>query len=169
MSQDVAALGSSGSISVSTQNGCQWSASSNASWITVTSGASGSGNGSAGFSVAINLAGARTGTITVAGRSFTVNQAAALPSPPAPTCTYKVPDNVKVGKDGGSKSIKVDTSNGCNWTASSNASWIAITSGASGSGDANVTFSVARNTDRNKRTGTLTVAGQTVTVEQDGA
>jgi all-beta uncharacterized protein/BACON domain-containing protein len=166
-SQDVSAVGGSGSIAVTTQSGCQWSASSNASWLSVSSGASGAGNGSVGFSVAINTGGARTGTITVAGRAFTVNQAAVLSTP---TCSYKVsPTDVKVGKDGGSKSIKVDTSTGCGWTASSNASWISISSGASGSGDGNVSIAVSRNTDKNKRTGTVTVAGQSVTVEQDGA
>jgi hypothetical protein len=166
-SADVAALGGTGSIAVTTQSGCQWSASSNASWITVTSGASGSGNGSAGFSVAGNSGGARSGTIAVAGRSFTVNQAAVVSTP---TCSYKVsPSQMKVGKDGGSKSIKVDTSAGCRWSASSNTSWITIASGASGSGDGSVSISIAKNTVKSKRTGTVTVAGQTVSVEQDGA
>jgi BACON domain-containing protein/all-beta uncharacterized protein len=166
-SADVAALGATGSIAVTTQSGCQWSASSNASWISVTSGASGSGNGSVAFTVAVNLGGARSGTIGVAGRSFTVNQAAVVNTP---TCTYKVsPTDIKVGKDGGSKSIKVDTSAGCSWSASSNASWITITSGASGSGDGSVSISIAKNTVKSKRTGTVTVAGQTVSVEQDGA
>jgi hypothetical protein len=162
-SQDVAALGSAGTIAVTTQSGCQWTAASNASWITLTSGASGAGNGSVAFAVAVNLGGARSGTITAAGRSFTVNQAAT-------SCSYTIsPTNVQVGKDGGNKSIKVTTASGCPWTASSNTSWITITSGASGSGNGNVSFSVPKTTDTNKRNGTLTVAGQTVAVEQDGA
>ena len=165
-SQNVVALGGTGSVAVTTQSGCQWSASSNASWISVTSGASGSGNGSMGFSVAVNLGGARSGTIGVAGRTFTVDQAAVL----TPTCAFKVsPTDVKVGKDGGSKSIKVDTENSCSWSASSNTSWITITSGASSSGDGSVTISIPKNTDKSKRTGTINVAGQSVTVEQDGA
>ena len=164
-SQDVSAVGGSGSFSVTTQSGCQWSASSTASWLSVSSGASGTGNGSVGFSVAINAGGARSGTITVAGRAFTVNQAAALN---LPTCTYSVsPGDVKIGKDGGNKTIKVSTASGCTWTASSNTSWITITAGASGSGNGNVSISIAKNTSTIKRTGTITVAGQTVTVEQD--
>jgi hypothetical protein len=164
--QDVTALGGAGTIAVTTQSGCQWTASSSASWVTVTSGASGAGNGSVAFTVAVNTGGARSATITVAGRVFTVNQAAVL----SPTCTYAVsPTNIKVGKDGGNKSIKVTTTNGCAWTASSNTSWITVTAGAGGSGTGNVSISVSKNIDRNKRTGTLTVAGQTVTVEQDGA
>jgi hypothetical protein len=164
-SQDVSALGGNGSTSVTTQSGCQWSASSGASWISIASGASGTGNGLVGFAVAANLGGARTGTITVAGRAFTVNQAAAVP---APTCTYNVsPTNVKMGRGGDTKSVKVDTTAGCSWTASSNTSWITITSGSSGTGDGNVSVTASSNTTGAKRTGSLTVAGRTITVEQD--
>jgi hypothetical protein len=163
-STNVAAPGGSGSIAVTTQSGCQWSASSNASWITVTSGASGTGNGSTGFSVAVNTGGARSGTISVAGRSFTVNQAAVA----APVCSYSVsPGSQKIGKGGGGDSFSVKTTTGCAWTASSNASWITITSGSSGSGNGTVSFTVPRN-NGDKRNGTLTIAGQTVSVQQDG-
>jgi hypothetical protein len=57
--------------------GCAWTAVSNAASITVTSGASGSGNGSVVFAVlANNTTVARSGTLTVAGQTVTVNQAA---------------------------------------------------------------------------------------------
>ncbi|MBI4893569.1 MAG: hypothetical protein HY821_23315, partial [Acidobacteria bacterium] len=60
------------------QAGCTWNAVSDSSWITVTSGASGAGNGSVAYSVAANSGAARTGTIVVAGvRSYTVTQAGA--------------------------------------------------------------------------------------------
>jgi hypothetical protein len=55
------------------------------SWITVTSGASGSGNGSVGFTVAANTAQTqRTGVVTVAGQAVSVTQAAQT-APSAPT------------------------------------------------------------------------------------
>jgi hypothetical protein len=75
-SANVGASGGSGTVSVSTQAGCSWTATSNASWITITSGASGSGNGTVTYSVAANTGAARTGTLTIAGQTFTVNQAA---------------------------------------------------------------------------------------------
>ena len=46
---------------------------SNASWIIVTSGGSGSGNGSVGYSVASTVQ-RRQGTLTIAARTFTVKQ-----------------------------------------------------------------------------------------------
>ena len=76
-SASVPASGGSGSVSVTTQAGCSWTASSNASWISITAGGSGSGNGSVSYAVAANSGAARTGTLTVAGQTFTVNQAAA--------------------------------------------------------------------------------------------
>ena len=57
-------------------NDCAWTAVSNASWITITSGANGTGNGTVGYSVTANTSAAsRTGTITIGGQTFTVNQA----------------------------------------------------------------------------------------------
>src|SRR5206468_96046 len=61
--------------------GCGWTAASNDAWITVTSGRAGSGNGQVVFSVAANFGStaARSGTLTIAGRTFTVIEAG---------CTY---------------------------------------------------------------------------------
>ena len=76
-SASVPAGGGTGSVSVTTAGGCNWTAASNAAWITVTSGASGSGNGSVSYSVAGNTGSSmRSGTLTIAGQTFTVSQAA---------------------------------------------------------------------------------------------
>ena len=68
--------GAGNTIFVTAHAGCAYTAVSNNAFITVTSGASGSGNGSVVFTVAANSGAARTGTITVAGQTLTVNQAA---------------------------------------------------------------------------------------------
>jgi Tol biopolymer transport system component len=65
-----------GTVNATAAGGCSWTAVSNAGWITVTSGANGSGNGAVGYSVAVNSGVARTGSITVAGQTFTVMQSA---------------------------------------------------------------------------------------------
>ncbi|HLM55729.1 MAG TPA: M36 family metallopeptidase [Pyrinomonadaceae bacterium] len=70
------AAGGSGTVSVTAGAGCNWTAASNASFITVTGGASGTGSGTVSYSVAANTATtSRTGTLTIAGRTFTVTQA----------------------------------------------------------------------------------------------
>jgi pectate lyase len=68
--------GGSGSVSVTAPAGCSWAATSNASWITITSGSSGSGPGTVNYTVAANSGASRTGTMTIASRTFTVSQAA---------------------------------------------------------------------------------------------
>ncbi|MHB8111695.1 MAG: Lcl domain-containing protein, partial [Syntrophorhabdaceae bacterium] len=54
---------------------CTRIATSNASWITVTSVASGTGTGTVAYSLAANTGAARAGTITAGGRTFTITQA----------------------------------------------------------------------------------------------
>ena len=55
---------------------CTWNATSNSSWITIVSGASGSGNGTVTYSVTANTATkARGGTIIIGNKLYSVNQA----------------------------------------------------------------------------------------------
>ena len=69
-----AAAGGSGSIPVTATSGCAWTAVSNVSWISITAGASGSGNGTVSYMVAADPGAQRTGAITIAGQAFTVTQ-----------------------------------------------------------------------------------------------
>jgi hypothetical protein len=150
--------------SVSTATGCSWTATSNASWITITSGSSGTGNGSVAFAVDANIGGERSGTLTIAGQTFTVTQAAVVVP-----CTYQLsPTQQSLGAAGGSGATTVTTSAGCAWTAGSNEPWISITSGALGLGGGTVAFNVAANGGA-ARTGSLTIAGQTFSVLQAAA
>ena len=74
-SASFAASGGSASVAVTTQAGCNWIAVSNNSFITITSGASGSGSGTVNYSVAANGSTARSGSMTIAGLTFGVSQA----------------------------------------------------------------------------------------------
>ena len=66
------------SLSVtSTTSDCRWTAVSNEPWILVSGGSTGSGNGTVTYTVGVNNGTARTGTITVAGQTVDINQAAA--------------------------------------------------------------------------------------------
>ena len=67
---------------------------------------------------------------------------------------------------GGTGTIAVTGSPGCDWTAARSGTWITITSGASGSANGTVSYRVDANTDSTLRTGTLTVAGQPITIVQ---
>ena len=164
-SKSFTSSGGSGSVSVSTNvSSCTWSASSNNSWIHITSGSSGSGSGSVRYSVDAATGDGRTGTMTIAGKTFTVSQTHG--------CTYSINSTSKSFTDsGGSGSVSVSANlSSCTWTASSNdESWIHITSGSSGSGSGTgtVVYSVDVNTG-NTRTGSMIIAGGTYNVSQTG-
>lgn len=149
---------------------CTWTAASNAAWITVSAGNSGSGNGQVALAIAANAETTpRTGTVTVAGKTVTVSQeAAAAPAPPP--CSFTIaPASESFGASGGNGRVDVTASDSdCEWTAASSVSWITITSGASSEGNGEVRYTVDGNTTAAARAGTLTVAGQTVNITQEG-
>jgi hypothetical protein len=78
-SQSISASGGPASTGISTQSGCSWTAASNVSWLTIPSTSSGTGSGTVSYSVASNTATTpRSGTMTIGGRTFTVNQAGSV-------------------------------------------------------------------------------------------
>jgi hypothetical protein len=157
--QSVPASGGEGSVSVTAPPGCAWTAASGAPWITIASGASGSGNGGVSFKVAATTGPARTGALTIAGRTFTVNQGA--------DCTTALsPTSAAQAAGGGTGTFEVRTAQGCGWTAASHAAWLTLTAGTSGNGTGTVRYSAAANAGP-QRTGTITAGGQTFTVTQD--
>ena len=90
------------------------------------------------YAVAVNTGGVRTGTISVSGQPFNIGQSGS-------SCTHVInPAVASIHDPGGSVQTIVNTAAGCLWTASSNASWITVTSGASGSGPGAVVMNVAR-------------------------
>jgi tartrate-resistant acid phosphatase type 5 len=69
---------------------------------------------------------------------------------------------------GGDGAFSVDATGGCGWAATANNSWINIVSAASGTGDGTLSFEVRENFTGRFRTGTITAAGRTYTINQDG-
>ena len=143
-------------------------ATSNAAWITVTGGASGSGNGMVSISVSENPSTtSRTGSVTVAGQTFLVQQAAAAPIPVP--CDYTLSSSsFSLGQQSGSLQVSVSTGAACSWTAASQAGWMTVTTPASNAGGGSVAIAVQANSSASSRTGTLTIAGQSVSVTQAG-
>jgi hypothetical protein len=91
------------------------------------------------------------------------------PTAVAPSCTYAVsPVTVPVSGTGGTPTVAVTTGNTCVWTATSNSPFIMVNGGGSGNGVVAlaVAFNSAALTGGGVRSGTATIAGQTVTVNQ---
>ena len=160
LNQSYTNLAATGTVTVTAASGCAWAATSNDSWLTVTSGNTGTGNGSVNYSATANSTSSqRVGTITIAGQLHTVTQSGVLP------CSFSIsPTSLSYASNGGLGNVNVSTTGGCAWTATSNNPWITVTSGASGSGNGTVNYSVAPNSGTTQLTGTITVAGQTHTV-----
>ena len=126
---------STGSVNVTALYGCQWTATSNASWLTVTSGSPGNGNGTVNYSVAANPGpGGRSGTLTIGGQTFTVNQTS-----PGPVTMSLSQTTLNFGVGAGTVTdpqfVTVSFSGGAAaaWTASSNQANVTV-SPTSGTG-----------------------------------
>jgi hypothetical protein len=160
-SQDVEAAGAVSFVGVAAGAGCGWTAVSHATWIHVSSGDSGSGNGRVLYSVDVNTSPSpRTGMMTIAGQTFTVNQAATA-------CSMSIsPVRATLPPPGGTGSVMVTTGPGCSWTAVSRSPWITITGGFAGTGNGIVTYTVAPFPGEGNRNGRLTIAGLTFMVKQ---
>src|SRR5882724_6468802 len=91
----------------------------------------------------------------------TFSPAGACPTSISPTSAYFL-------AQGSEANLDITAQAGCNWTAASNVAWMDITSATSGAGSATVSYIVRDNFTGVPRQGTLTVAGQTFTVTQDG-
>ena len=75
-SLSIAGTGGTASLTVSAGTGCAWTVSSSSSFVTVTSSTSQTGNGTVNVTISENTGDARSATLTVAGQSVTVSQAA---------------------------------------------------------------------------------------------
>jgi hypothetical protein len=157
------AAGGSGSATISASRDCSWSIAADSSWVSIAAARDGQGEAVVPFSVAPNpVPSARSAAITVGSQRAPLSQAAA-------SCTFSLSSTSgTAAAAGGALSVNVSTLNGCSWTASSTADWVAVTGGKSGTSSGAVTASVAANTG-GARVGTMNIAGQTYTVKQDAA
>jgi hypothetical protein len=159
--QSIGSAGGPATIDVQTASGCAWTAQSNAAWISVTDGGTRSGVGTVHLTVVPNTGAQRVGTVTVAGRTHTITQAAGILP-----CSFSINSSTfSSPAGGGATSVGVTTTGGCQWTAESHAAWITITSGSTGTGIGTVQLTIAANTAA-ERVGTVTIAGRTFTVTQ---
>jgi hypothetical protein len=151
--QSFTQIGGTGSVDVTVPIGSSWTAavSKEYSWITITAGASGIGNGTVPGTVlysvdANDTSSDRTGSMTIAGLTFEVTQAYVSISPPSQT--------FQAG--GGPGSVTLSAPAGYSWTAVPSDTWITLTSASTGSGPGTVNYSVAANPDATQRTGAIT-------------
>jgi hypothetical protein len=152
-----------GSINVLASPGCAWTAASNQPWLTI-GGYIGSGNAPVPYNVAANTGTAqRQAKITVAGKEFTYTQAGVLAPPSCVASVTPTTGSAAPAQTAGRFSINTNT--GCNWTASSSASWLEIYP-LSGTNSGAIDWTAYPNFGTKTRTATVTVGDKTFTVTQ---
>jgi len=165
--------GGSGTFSVITPERCAWTARSNTSWITLTSGQQGTGSGTVSYTVERNRdAAARAGTITAAEQTFSITESGeAVPV----NCEYSVAPiefNVCMAVPY-NLTATITTQQGCSWTAAPDASWVTVAEGQSGTGPGTIAFRVTDNWDASRHANVMVrwptpTAGQNLRVAQAG-
>jgi hypothetical protein len=155
----VAAAAGAASVAVQTTTGCAWTATTTTPWLTISDGTSGTGNGTVDFMVAANNGSARTGTISIAGLTHTVNQASG--------CAVSIdPSSATFSSLGGAGTpIVVKAPAACAWTATTAVAWIDAISAIPGTGNGTVAYAVEPNLGA-ARQGTISIGTNTFTVSQ---
>ena len=100
------------SVDVTAPVGCSWSVATMSNFIAVNGGGSGSGNGTVSYSIPANSGTQRTGTLLIAGHTFTITQSGGDVSVPPPAPSNLAPANGAQG---------VSTAPTLSWTASTGA------------------------------------------------
>ena len=150
--------GGSGTVALTIDRECAWSAKPEVDWISV-SPASGQGESQVSFSVASNPQPVeRKGAIVINERRLEVTQRAA--------CAFTLsPAQGAAGADGARLQVTVTTAAGCAWQAVSQVPWITVSAGASGAGPGTVALDVSAS-GGDARTGDVLIAGIRFSVRQ---
>jgi hypothetical protein len=156
----ISADGGNGSLSVSVDRECLWTARAE-SWISLSTD-KGQGTSTLTYSVQPNPAGlVRRGAIVVEEQRMEIIQSAA-------PCRYNLtPASVEMPAGGGGADVTVEAPAGCAWTARGSAAWITVDPG-SGTGAAKLHVSVEPN-GAGARSASITVDQVMIAVQQSSA
>jgi uncharacterized protein (TIGR03437 family) len=164
--QNVEAVGGTNSVGVlASGTSCSWLAFTFADWLSISPSSVASGTGIMTYAVKPNPESvSRVGTIWIAGKSLTVKQSGVVCSLGVSPRSLAVADS---GLTGAGLSIASNAPD-CRWTATASVPWILVSGGSAGTGSGTVMYTVGVNTG-GLRTGTITVAGQKIYVNQAAA
>ena len=149
------------SFAVMAPSGCAWTAApSDGSWISVQSGATGTGAGVVSVTLTANTTGStRTGSVSVNGQSFAITQAAS-------SCTYSIGTPANLPSTGGTVQVSVTAPAGCPWNVLPGSALMSVVSGGSGTGNGAVTLSLAANDGVQWYSPTVQVGSQSATIQE---
>jgi hypothetical protein len=154
---------------------CQWTATSDAAWVTPEAGGTGAGSGLLTYRVTSNAAVARQARLTLfAGQPSGVLSLTQDGPVAAAGCAYELrPPASSFGAGSSAVEVQVWAPSGCKWAFEGNSSWVTVSPEDSrpspwGDGNGTVVVVVAENASAGPRTGGAMIGGQTFGVTQDG-
>jgi hypothetical protein len=109
--------------------------------------------------------------ITIVGKTGTSPESldVRVESNQTSSCSYSLSAaSASVAATSGAGSVNVSAPAGCAWTAASSQSFVWVTAGSSGAGAGTISYAVGQNTGSSARTATITIAGQSFAVTQQG-
>ena len=152
--------GGSGTINVTTDAGITWTAKANVDWLSVTP-TSGRSVGTVTYTVAAYPGVvSRSGSITIAGNTFTVTQTG--------VDVNIEPAIIKIGPEADILMVDITALASTKWNVMPNSSWISVLDKEQGHGDYALALAVNSNPSFAKRTGTVAIGTATLTVVQAG-
>ena len=147
---------------------CPWTLNTNGNdWLTANPATGAAGATVINYAAAPNTSvNGRNGSITIGTQSFSVAEAGVPCSVTVNPASFSFPNA------GGSTTISVSAADGCSWAAATQAKWLIVANtnsltGASGSGDGQLTIAADPNPDAKQRTSTIAIANQLVSISED--
>jgi len=152
--------GGTGTVTVATDDGCLWLASTTAPWISITSDPGAAGSGELVYQVDTNPGPGRTAAILIGSRIHYVSQGAGN------GCFYALnPSHATFAGGGGTGDFDIVTQSDCEWSVATPYHWINPHPPSTGIGSATITYTVNPNASR-PREGAVFVNDQIHTVSQ---
>ena len=138
----------------------EWPVDESLDWISISGSASRQGPGTVTISAsANNTVYPRSGTVRIAGKTFSVSQKAR-----GVEVEY---ESIVFGVDGGMSSVSIHPDGAMSWTAVASDVWIIIFQNASGTGDAEIEYILAPyEGDGSPRTGWIQIGDKKVYITQ---
>ena len=160
MGHEFGAPGGSVDVEVTVNSIVEWSVDESLDWISISGSASRQGPGTVTISAsANNTVYPRSGTVRIAGKTFSVSQKAR-----GVEVEY---ESIVFGVDGGMSSVSIHPDGAMSWTAVASDVWIIIFQNASGTGDAEIEYILAPyEGDGSPRTGWIQIGDKKVYITQ---
>jgi Putative Ig domain/Beta-propeller repeat/Putative binding domain, N-terminal len=149
-------------FTVFAQSGCEWSASTGASWASLAGGASGTGVGVITVQAAPNEGtGTRSAALIVGYQTVTITQG-------SESCAWSLDSNTyTVSTAGGSVAINLTTAPGCPWAVTNIYPWaVTVSSGGSGTGSGTIILTISPNLTGSPRYFYFPIGNLTIQVAQ---